>query len=262
MIYDKVTVERRGALLLIGLNRIDKRNAFDLEMYRQLALAYGELDRDSELCCGVLFAHGAHFTAGLDLTQWAPVLGSGRFPALPEGAIDPLGLDPAKQVKKPVVMAIQGLCLTMGVELLLATDIRVASTDARLAQLEVKRGIYAVGGATIRLVQELGWGNAMRYLLTGDEIDAHEAHRLGLVQELVEPGRQLERAVELAEIVAAQAPLAVQTTLASSRRARSEGERAAIERFFPDLVALMGTEDVQEGYRSFIERRAARFKGR
>src|SRR6185436_14216810 len=171
------------------------------------AVAYGELHRNPDLRCGVLFAHGDHFTGGIDLAEWATLLRQGRFPDLPEGAIDPLGLNESNRLRKPVVMAVQGICLTIGIELLLATDVRVAAANSRFAQIEIKRGIYPVGGATVRLIQEIGWGNAMRYLLTGDEFNATEALRIGLVQGVVEPGKQVERAVEIAETIAAQAPL-------------------------------------------------------
>jgi enoyl-CoA hydratase len=258
----KITVERRGHVLLMGLNRPEKMNAFDVEMYQVLAAALGELHRDGELRCGLLFAHGKHFTAGLDLPTWAPFFGEGNFPALPAGACDPFGLDESRRVGKPVVMAAQGICYTIGLELMLAMDIRVASSDTRFGQIEVRRGIYPVGGATVRLHREIGWGNAMRYLLTADEIDAGEALRLGLVQEVTEPGRQFERALEIAEKVSGQAPLGIQATLASARRTRSEGERAAIARLLPDLMPIMKSEDAAEGIRSFIERRQARFKGK
>lgn len=257
-----VTVEVRDQVVLIGLNRVQKRNAFDLEMYRALAAAYGELHRNPDLRCGVLFAHGEHFTGGIDLAEWAALLRQGRFPDLPEGAIDPLGLDESNRLRKPVVMAVQGICLTIGIELLLATDIRIAAANARFAQIEIKRGIFPAGGATVRLMQEVGWGNAMRYLLTGDEITAPEALRLGLVQEVVEPGKELARAVEIAQTVAAQSPLGVQATLASARVARTQGEVAALRRLLAELVPLMSSEDAVEGLQSFIERRAAKFKGR
>jgi len=258
----KITVERRGPVLLVGLNRPGKMNAFDVEMYRELAEALGELHRDGGLRCGLLFAHGKHFTAGLDLPQWAPFFSEARFPELPAGACDPFGLDETKRVGKPVVMAAQGICYTIGLELMLSMDIRVAAPDVRFGQIEVRRGIYPVGGATVRLHREIGWGNAMRYLLTGDEIPAAEALRLGLVQELAEPGRQIDRALEIAETIARQAPLGVQASLKSARRTRTGGERAAIERLLPDLAPLMKSEDAAEGVRSFVERREARFKGR
>src|SRR6185436_17308049 len=161
------------------------------------AVAYGELHRNPDLRCGVLFAHGDHFTGGIDLAEWATLLRQGRFPDLPEGAIDPLGLDESNRLRKPVIMAVQGICLTIGIELLLATDIRVAAANTRFGQIEIKRGIFPAGGATVRLMQEVGWGNAMRYLLTGDEFSAAEALRLGLVQEVVETGKELACAVEI-----------------------------------------------------------------
>ena len=160
-------------------------------------------------------------------------------------------------------MAIQGRCYTIGFELLLAQDIRVASTDARIALLEVKRGIYPVGGATVRLFQEIGWGNAMRYLLTGDEMSGSEAHRLGLVQELVvAPGKVLDRALEIATDISKRAPLGVMAALKSARIAEAEGPDAAFDRLVPDLVPIMGSKDATEGVMSFIERREAQFKGK
>jgi enoyl-CoA hydratase/carnithine racemase len=257
-----VTVERRGHVLLMGLDRTDKLNAVDLAMFRELATAYGELERDQALRCGVVFAHGKHFTAGVDLMQWAPVFASGQLPEIPDGAIDPLGFDDERRVSKPIVMAAQGLCLTIGIELMLSTDIRVAAKNTRFAQIEIKRGIYPVGGATVRFIQEVGWSNAMRYLLTGDEFRAREAHRMGLVQEVVATGEQLDRAVALAETIAAQAPLGVCATLKSARLARRQGEAAAFARLLPDLGPIMASEDAQEGVMSFLERREARFAGR
>jgi enoyl-CoA hydratase/carnithine racemase len=262
MMSGKITVERKGHILLMGLNRPEKMNAFDVEMYLELAAAFGELDQDRELRCGLLFAHGKHFTAGLELPKWAPFFSKATFPDLPAGACDPFGLDETRRVGKPMVMATQGICYTIGLELMLAMDIRVAAEDTRFGQIEVRRGIYPVGGATVRLHQEIGWGNAMRYLLTADEINAGDALRLGLVQELTEPGRQFERALQIAETISRQAPLGVQASLASARRTRSEGERAAIARLLPDLVPIMKSEDAAEGIRSFVERREGMFKGR
>ena len=148
--------------------------------------------------------------------------------------------------------------MTLGIELLLAADIRLASSDVRFAQLEIQRGIYPFGGATIRLPREAGWGNAMRWLLTGDEYDATEAHRIGLIQEITKPGAHLDRAVELAERIAGRsAPLAVRTTLSSAQRAMAEGHAAAAARLNDDMVALLRTEDGTEGMMSFLERRPA-----
>ena len=262
MNFNNLTVEARDHVLFMGLNRPAKRNAFDLDLYRSLSLAYGELERNRELRCGVLFAHGDHFTGGIDLPQWAPRFAEGKFIDPAEGGMDPLALDELKTISKPIVMAVQGWCLTIGLELLLATDIRIAASNTRFAQIEPKRGIYAIGGATVRLHQEIGWGNAMRYLLTSDELSASEALRLGLVQEVVPVGAQLARATDIAMTIAAQAPLAVQATLRSARIARSQGAPAAIARLAPDMAPLLSSEDAKEGIQSFIERRAGIFTGR
>ena len=132
--------------------------------------------------------------------------------------------------------------------------------SARFAQIEVKRGIYPVGGATLRFPREVGWGNAMRWLLTGDEFDAAEALRLGLVQEIADD--PLARATALAEVIAAQAPLGVYATLASARAAIPAAEHAAAERLLPDLRPIMTSADVQEGLRAFAERRPGAFRGK
>ena len=259
--HEVLTLERRGHVLLMGLNRPEKRNAFNIELLMELGRAYGLLEHDDDLRCGVLFAHGEHFTGGLDLAEVGPALAEGSL-AYPDDARDPWRND-GKPWTTPVVAAAQGWCMTLGIELLLAADIRVASSDVRFAQLEIQRGIYPFGGATIRLPHEAGWGNAMRWLLTGDEYDAAEAHRIGLIQEITEPGAQLDRAVGLAQAIASRsAPLGVQTTLASAHRALAEGQGAAAARLNGDMVALMQTEDGAEGMRSFIERRAANFTGR
>ncbi len=260
MTTGRVSRERRGHLLLIGLDRAAKRNAFDLPLWDDLCRAYAELERDPELRVGVLHAHGDHFTGGLDLPAWVPVFSSGTW-SIPDDGIDPLGLT-GPRLSKPIVAAVQGICLTIGIELLLSTDVRIAADSTRFAQIEIKRGIYPVGGATLRFPREVGWANAMRWLLTGDEFTAAEALRIGLVQEVVAPGEQLARATALAEVIAAQAPLGVYATLASSRAAVPAAEHAAAARLLSDLHPLMGSEDVQEGLRAFAERRSGSFRGR
>ncbi|MCX5742384.1 MAG: crotonase/enoyl-CoA hydratase family protein [Proteobacteria bacterium] len=255
-----VSTERRGHVFVVGLDRAAKRNAFDLPLWDALCRAWGELDSDPELRVGVLYAHGDHFTGGLDLPQWGAAFTAGSWPIV-AGGLDPLGLT-GRRVTKPVIVAIQGTCLTIGIELALAMDIRIAASTARFGQIEVKRGIYPVGGATLRFPREVGWGNAMRWLLTGDEFDAAEALRIGLVQEVTAPGAQLDRSLELADRIAAQAPLGVAATLASSRAGLAEAEHAAAARLMPDLVPIMASEDVAEGLRAFVERRPGRFTGK
>jgi len=256
----RITSERAGRVLAIGIDRPKKLNGFSPKMLVELAEAFTALERDEEAWVGVLFAHGAHFTAGLELDKVAPLMRE-RGSVFPVGAIDPLSLRPPLRTK-PLVCAVQGICFTLGIELMLAADIVVAADDCRFAQIEVKRGIMPAGGATIRMVERAGWGNAQRHLLTGDEFGSAEALRLGFVQEVVPTGREKARALEIAGTIAEQAPLAVRASLASSRTAVDQGPHAAIREFNAQQARLMATADAAEGVRSFIERRQARFSGR
>ena len=144
------------------------------------------------------------------------------------------------------------------------TNALLEGKGARTALLVTEgfRGIYPVGGATLRFPFEAGWGNAMRYLLTGDEFGASEAHRMGLVQEVTAPGEEFAVGLGIAERIARQAPLGVRATLASARLALAEGEAEAARRLLPDLKPLMRSDDVKEGVASFLERREANFAGR
>ena len=255
-----VTVEARAHVLRVGVNRPAKRNAFNLAVLRELSAAYARLEDDPDLRCLLLFGHGDHFTAGLDLAEVGPhVAGGGGL--LVDGGVDPLDLEGRRRVK-PVVMAVQGYCYTIGVELALAADVVVASRDARFTQFEVRRGIMPFGGATLRFAQVAGYQNAMRYILTGDVFDAEEARRIGVVQEVTEPGQQVERAIALGESIAKQAPLAVQASRASAKLAIEQGHAAAYAELMTKARALMGSEDAAEGLRSFMERREADFRGR
>lgn len=259
---EKIITTRHDDVLCIGFNRPDKLNAMDIELYIQLGEAYGQLEADSTLRCGVLYGEGRHFTAGLELEKWASQFRTGGFPALPAGACDPFGLDPARRLSKPLVVAVQGVCFTAGIELMLAGDIRIAADNCRFGQIEVTRGLYPVGGATIRFIQNIGWGNSMRYLLTGDEFGAQEALRLGLVQEVCSPGEELEAALEIAKRIARQAPLAVAQTLVSARASLGDGAQQAMDKLIPDLLPMLDSDDFAEGVASFLQRRAAKFEGK
>ena len=256
-----ITLEREGHMLLMGLNRPRKRNAFTLECWPELSRAYGLLESDDDLRVGVLFAHGEHFTGGLDLADVAPAMTSGKSPFPDEGR-NPFRIDGTWT--KPLVAAAQGRVITAGIELLLAADIRIASADALFSQIEVRRGIYPFGGATVRFPQVAGWGNAMRWILTGDEFDAQEALRIGLIQEIASDRTvALERATTIARTIAEDAaPLGVRAILASAHRARDKGDAAAFDRLTPDAIKLFTTADAAEGVMSFIEHRAARFTGK
>jgi enoyl-CoA hydratase len=253
----KVTVETRGHLLLIGLNRPEKLNAADLEMLHGLAQAYGQLDRDPNLRCGVVFAHGPNFSSGLDLEDIAPRLATGSLNLVPNGGLDPWGIA-SKQVSKPVVMATSGICFTLGVELALASDVVIAATDSKFAQLEVTRGIMPFGGGTIRFPEVAGHANAMRYLLTGDSFDAQRAKEMNMVTEIVEPGTQLDRAIEIAQRIAKAAPLAVRATLDSARNRNNPGEP---KNLIPRLTSLLFSNDVRRGMDAFMTKTEAEFEG-
>jgi enoyl-CoA hydratase len=265
----RITTEIHDRVLVITIDRPGKYNGFTPKMLHELAAAYTRLEHDPGLWVGVLAAAGSHFTAGLELSKFDIT-----DPLIQPGQIDPLDLKfsnspgeeqgevHASRRSKPIVAAVQGICFTIGIELMLAADIVVAERSARFAQLEVQRGLMAYGGATIRMVERAGWGNAMRYLLTGDEFDGETALRLGFVQELVDEGQARARALALATRIAEQAPLAVWASRRSAQLAVERGPAAAIAAFPEQLATLAASEDFAEGVRSFVERRAGRYAGR
>lgn len=254
----KVSREIRGSLLLIGLDRAAKRNAFDSHLIHDLSLALTEYEDHPELRCAVIFAHGDHFTAGLDLVELQPKLSSGIF-SYDEHQINPWGTS-GRQRKKPVIVAVQGFCYTAGIELMLNADIVIAQDNSQFAQMEVQRGILPFGGATVRFVQAAGWSKAMRYLLTGDTFDAQTALDLNLINEITREA-PLKRAIELAERIAQAAPLAVQATLASAKEAAEHGAEIAFSHLQQHLAPLLKTQDLQEGVMAMLQRRAPEFKG-
>ncbi|HYF17615.1 MAG TPA: crotonase/enoyl-CoA hydratase family protein [Ramlibacter sp.] len=258
----RITTEQRGALLLIGIDRPAKRNGFTPPMFQQLAQAYTRLDDEPHLRVGVLYALGGHFTAGLDLPTIAPFMQRGEK-VIPAGLVEPmdLGTPGYRRREKPMVVAVQGITYTLGIELMLAADVVVAADDCRFSQLEVRRGIMATGGATLRMAERAGLGNAMLHLLTGDEFGAAEALRLNFVQKVVPPARVLEEAVRVAEAIAAQAPLAVVATRRNVLKAIEQGPMAAMAEFVQVQQRLSNSADAAEGVKSFVEKRPPRFSG-
>lgn len=254
--------EVQGAVLVITINRPDKRNGFTPAMYAQLAKAYSLLDDTPALRAGVLCAAGAHFTAGLDLPAFAGLMQRGEHAAV-LGDVDPvnLGTKGFRRRQKPLVVAVKGITYTLGIELMLAADIVVAADNCRFSQLEVKRGIMATGGATLRMAERAGMGNAMLHLLTGDEFDAAEALRLHFVQKVVPAGTELDVALKLAQTIALQAPLAVEATRLSALQAIEEGPLVAMAAFDRIQQRLANSADAAEGVQSFIEKRPAKFTG-
>jgi enoyl-CoA hydratase/carnithine racemase len=260
---DLIVTERDGHVLRMGINRPDKRNAFTREMLDGLGLAYGELDRDPELRAGVLYGAGAVFTSGLDLPAIAGDLASGAPPASPAGAVDPFGLA-TPRCRKPVVVAVHGRCYTLGIEMILAADVAVAAAGTRFAQLEVARGILPLAGANWRFPQRCGWGNAMRWVLTGEEFDADEALRIGLVQHVVpvaDDGAPVDAARAIAERIAAMAPLGVQGSIANGLVGWRDGETAAIADVRRRQHEVFASADAKEAIAAMVEKRQPAFTG-
>ena len=259
----RIVTELRGHILLIGIDRPAKRNGFTPAMLQALAEAYTQLDDDPGLRVGVLHAVGDHFTGGLDLPTFAPLMQRGER-AITPGLVDPLDVGRAdyRRRNKPLVVAVKGITYTIGIELMLAADIVVAADDGRFSQLEVQRGIMATGGATLRMAERSGLGNALLHLLTADVFDSAEALRLNFVQRVMPAGSELDEALRIAGQIALQAPLAVVATRLNARKAVEEGPLAAAAEFEITQQRLAQSEDAREGVLSFQERRAARFQGR
>lgn len=254
----RVRHESIGHVLKITIDNPEKRNAFVPEMMAELSDALTLLDSDPGLRVGVLCAEGSHFTAGLDMPKF---FGPGATPReTPAGNVDPFQL--AKICRKPLITAVQGITYTIGIEMMLAGDIVIAAEDARFCQMEAKRGLAPLAGAHFRMLTRTGWGDAMYHLLLCDEFGAAEAHRIGLVQEVVPAGAQVERALELAKLIAANAPLGIQVTKLAARRYIEAGEAAATAAIAEIRATVLDTEDAKEGIRSFVERRPAEFHGR
>lgn len=253
-----VRTEVDGKILKIIIDNPEKKNSFVPEMMRELSDALTELHNNDDLWVGVLCAVGENFTAGLDMPKF---FGPGAKPLqLPEGHIDPFGL--TNVCSKPVVTAVQGITFTVGIEMMLAGDIVIAADSSRFCQMEAKRGIAPLGGAHFRYITRAGWGDAMYHLMLCDEFGAEEAKRIGLVQEVVPHGSQVARAIEVAKIIAKNAPLGIQVTKKAGRQFIEHGEKAAISIIPKVREAVMRSEDMAEGIRSFMERREAVFKGR
>src|SRR5687768_11132985 len=202
-----VLTERRGSGLLITLNRPDARNAVNLALAEGIAGALDELDADRELTVGVLTGAGSGFCAGMDLKAFVagqrPWVGDRGFAGIVQRAS-----------RKPLVAAVEGFAVAGGLEVALACDLIVASRGAKLGIPEVKRSLVAAAGALLRLPRRMPYGLAMELALTGDPITAERAYELGVVNRLTDPGGAVDAALELAETIARNGPLAVEATKA------------------------------------------------
>lgn len=251
----EVLTEERDGVLLITLNRPEQRNAVNAAVAQGLAAALDRLDATPALRAGVLAGAGKGFCAGMDLKAFvageSPLVEGRGFAGIVQRPPD-----------KPLIAAIEGFAVAGGLEIALACDLIVAARGAKLGIPEVKRGLVAAAGALLRLPQRIPYGLAMELALTGDPIAAERAAELGLVNRVAEPGEAVATALELAQRIVANGPLA----LAASKRILVEapswpvGERWARQ---AEIVApVRGSEDAREGARAFAEKRAPEWRGR
>jgi enoyl-CoA hydratase len=259
MTAESVQYERSGAVAQITLNRADAGNAIDPDAFDALGEAYHTAEYDREVRVVVLAGAGPDFSVGLDPKAFLPVLLEHRYSTDGPGRINPFGT--TTRLSKPLIVALHGTVGAMAHELMLAADIRIAAEDTVFSQAEVSRGTTPAGGGGIRMPLEVGWANAMRWILTGESWDAAEALRLGLVQEVVPTGQHLARALELAAKIAAHPPLAARETLRLGRRAWEGHAHDVFADLLPALHQLMGSRDFQERLTAMREGREPTFTG-
>lgn len=256
----EVRLEREGHLARLVLDRPDKLNAMTVAMDEQMNRLVFEINNDDELRAVLLHGAGERaFSAGSDITD----LGSygtnwqyrNRFDARKDYA------RAVWLIRKPVVAAIDGYCIGGGLEMACASDVRIATSRASFGAGEIRWGWHGGSGATQLLTHAIGPGHASRMLLTGMRIDAEEASRIGLVQELVEPGALLDRGAELAATIAALAPIATQRTKYMVRMAQNVPLDVGLLVENDSFAYCMTTEDAQEGQAAFAAKRAPQFRG-
>jgi enoyl-CoA hydratase len=246
-----VLTEVRGRVLLITLNRPAARNAIDTDVAQGLLAAVTQLDGNPALTVGVLAGNGDGFCSGMDLKAFVksgPPKGLDRF--LREGA------------RKPLLCAIEGFALAGGLELALSCDLLVAASNAKIGIPEVGVGLFAAGGALLRLPRRLPYGVAMKLALTGDSIDAESAHRYGLVNLLAGPGQATHVALQFAERIARNAPLGVIASKALIRDMHGRTEDEFWKHQLPFVKQVFISADAMEGPRAFAEKRPPVWTGR
>jgi enoyl-CoA hydratase len=258
----KLTIERRGQIVLLGINRPYIQNRIDPETFEKVAEAYYQYDHDPSLRAAILFGHGENFSRGIDVDGFKSLAKTGKPWIASTGTIDPLAKR-APHLSKPLVVVTHGDTWNMAHELFLVADIRIASADTRFGQDENTHGRFPGGGSTIRFPREVGWGNAMRYMLTGDHWSADEAYRMGEVQKVAQdPKQALEAGIQIANEIADCGPLGIKTTLASAHLAIDATEEEALSRLDTQFGALFHTQDFLEGRKAEAEGRKPVYQGR
>jgi enoyl-CoA hydratase len=258
-----ITVERRGQIVLIGLNRPFIQNRLDPATRARLAQTFYQYEHDSALRAAILFGHGDNFSRGIDVdaSQSAIIAGRSNSQSSPE-ILDPLGKSLPHR-SKPVVVVAHGDTWNLGHELYLAGDIRVAAADTRFGQDENTHGRFPGGGATVRFVHEAGWGNAMRYMLTGDHWSAEESLRMGVTQEVAPtPDAALQAGIRIATKIAACGPLSIKATLTSAHQVIDPAEADALSKLDAQYSALYRTQDFIEGRKAEAEGRPPAYQGK
>lgn len=257
--YETITVEKRGGVAVLTINRPDKLNALNSKVHAEGVDALDALRKDDEVRVVVITGAGQKsFVAGADISEFA-----GQTPVTQRAVFQEKTLFNSIDVfPKPVIAMINGFCLGGGNELALACDIRVCSENARFGQPEINLGLIPGGGGTQRLTRLIGEGRSMEIMLTGDMIDAATAHRYGLVNHVFTSEELEAKTMEMANKIAEKAPIALQLAKEAvkfaSRSALDEGLRREI-----DLFAIcFSTEDKEEGVAAFLEKRKAEFKGK
>ena len=257
-----ITVERRGDIVLVGLNRPFIQNRLDPPARTRLAETFYQYEHDPTLRALVLFGHGDNFSRGIDVDASQAGIISGQRAASTAPTIDVLGNGQPRRTK-PVVVVVQGDTWNLGHEIYLAGDVRVAAANTRFGQDENTHGRFPGGGATVRFVREAGWGNAMRYMLTGDHWTADESYRMGVTQQIAPtPAAALEAGITMARKIAACAPLSIKATLASAHQVIDPVEADALSKLGAQYSALYRTEDFIEGRRAEAEGRPPKYQGK
>ncbi|HUF69693.1 MAG TPA: enoyl-CoA hydratase-related protein [Longimicrobiales bacterium] len=258
--YDSIQYETADAIATITVNRPDKLNALNAATIDELHAAFGEAHRDDDVRALILTgAGGKAFVAGADIAELATMgpLNGIRVSRQGQDAFRFL-----ETMGKPVVAAVNGFALGGGLELALACHLRIASSKAKFGLPEVKLGIIPGYGGTIRLPRLVGRGRALELILTGEMIDAAEAHRIGLVNRIAEPEQLMAETRALVGTIVANGPIALAMALESVDNAATSSVGNAL-RLESDLFGLLAsTDDMREGMQAFLEKRAAAFKGR